>query len=108
MSEKVKFDLVDSGGLDNEHWGISITDGPFAGIVFNFGVVKYVGDDDDGNAIIQFDYDIIEDSYGFIEEDKANFELTLSNILSTIFEDSVKEQPDGTNRDSSTEESDLL
>jgi len=108
MNEKTKFTLVDSGGLDNEHWGIQIDDGPFAGVVFNFGVVKFVGEDDDGSAIIQFEYDIIEDSYGFAEEDKANFESTLSNILSTIFEDSVKEQPDGTNRDNSTEESDLL
>lgn len=105
---KVKFTLVDSGGLDNEHWGIHIDEGPFTGVTFNFGVVKYVGDDDGGNAVIRFDYDIIEDSFGFTEEDKIGFESTLSEILATILEDSVKEQPDGTNRDSSTEESNLL
>lgn len=108
MSNKVKYTLVDSGDISHEHWGIRIEDGQFSGLVFNFGVVKFVGEDDDGNAIIRFDYDIIEHSYGFIETDTPKLELAMSDILSTVLEDSLKEQLHGTNRDNSTEESNLL
>lgn len=101
---KPKYDLVDSGDLDN-HWHVSILDGPYKGIVFKFLAIRFKGEDSDGNAIIQFEHQLIELPETITIEDKADFEDTLGAILHDILL-GLAEREDGKNRNNDTEELD--
>lgn len=87
---------------------IRLTDDKWNGIIYHYDTVKILQDDDGtGNAILQFEYDVVEAPYDFNEEkieprDKEEFENLLGDILVEIITEASYE-----NRADDTDESDL-
>lgn len=94
MSDKIQYTLVDSGDID-EQWAIQLDDGPFEGITYQYSVISFDGEDDNGNAKIKFTYEILEDAEGKTTSNKKEFEQALGLVLSSILQESFEEQDNG-------------
>ncbi len=79
-----EFELVANDIDDN--WDIKITTGEFAGVLFRFGQVRFLPEDD--QLTIKYDYDII-DSGGLDLSTltRAEFKYTLHHILEQLLEE---------------------
>lgn len=78
----------------HEHY-IEIDDGPFKGICFNFEKIEFLGEDEEGNGRLAFEFDLIFVPEGVILNDgnQKEFETALGEIMKTILEDYVLEHP---------------
>ena len=91
MSDKIAFTLTDSGDID-EHWAITLDSGTFENIVYQYNIISFDGEDDDGNAKLKFTYEVLEDAEGKTTSNKEEFEKAISNVLSSILEESIEEK----------------
>lgn len=80
-----KYELVE--GPDS-FWALQLSEGKYAGIIYRYGSVKFVGEDDEGNGRISFEYDILDPS-DFNREDLVGEEL--STIMGEILHDIIVE-----------------
>lgn len=94
MSDKIQYTLVDSGDID-EQWAIQLDGGPFEGVIYQYSVVSFGGEDENGNAKIKFTYEILEDAEGITTSKKKEFELYAGEVLGSILEESFEEQDNG-------------
>ena len=91
MTNKAKnnWELVDDGSIAQDHWAIRIKDGTFEGVEYQYGAIKFNGEDDNGNALVSFEYAILEDTMGLCESYKNEFEEVLGEILHEIMTESL-------------------
>ncbi len=70
----------------DDNWDIKITTGDYAGVLFRFGQVRFLPEDD--QLTIKYDYDII-DSGGLAMSalTAPEFKYTLHNILEQLLEE---------------------
>lgn len=66
---------------------LEVVEGKFEGMHFTFGKIEFVGEDDQGNGQIQFDYDLLNlpDPYK-LEESRDEIEHIVGEVLRTILE----------------------
>lgn len=101
----IKYSLVDSGELESDHWAIRIDEGPFKDVIFKYMSIEFRGEDENGFGLVNYNYEIIEDTASLVESKQESFEEYAGKILNAILEESTKGQ-DGTNRIDDTEEPD--
>jgi hypothetical protein len=53
----VGYELVEA---NDDHWAIQLTEGKYAGVVYRYGTVKFMGEDEEGNGRVTFEYDILD------------------------------------------------
>lgn len=91
---------------DDDHWAIQLTEGKYAGVVYRYGTVKFVGEDEDGNGRVTFEYDIL-DPKGFNREEIFGPEIDeiFGKILHNIIIESLenKEELNGNDRKDDSE-----
>lgn len=71
--------------LESKSTGISaikLTDGPYSGIIFNYGKVEFVEDYDNDKLHIKFEYDLHND--GGLKYNKEDFEIYLGEFLQEL------------------------
>ena len=93
----VKNELIE---VKDDFWAVKITEGKYDGVVFKYGIVKVLGEDSDGNAILHFDFDVLEDC-GYSQEElkSKEFETVLGDLLlSFIFEQLEEKEKNANNR----------
>ena len=86
---------------------LRIKTGKFSGTLFSFGQIQFIGEDEEGNGKINFDYELLSLTEGVTLEDpevRGEFEKDLSAILHTIIEASLQHE---NNRNSDSEQSTL-
>jgi len=90
--------------IESDHF-IEITEGGFEGVHFNFGKIEFVGEDEQGNGKINYDYNLlyIPDTI-ILDMDRPLLERELGNILQTILETLVPKNETGTGDTESTDE----
>ena len=76
---------------------LQIKEGKFAGTVFSFGAIQFLGENEDGSGCISFDYQLFKqpESVDMENEDsRKDLEQEISVILHTIIENSLKHEED--------------
>lgn len=101
MSDKILYTLTDSGDLDSEQWAISIDSGKYKRVIYQYGVISLLEGDE--TARVKFSYDVIDDNDLDLHTNKAEFELTLGDILREIFEE-IEKDSNGQNGNNNPEE----
>jgi len=72
---------------------IEIDEGDYTGLSFVFGPIKFLGEDEEGNGRIEFDYDLLFIPERIdISEHRSNIEHMIGMILHNILEDAAKKQ----------------
>lgn len=70
---------------------LEVTDGEFSGLHFNMGRIEFLGEDEEGNGKIEFDYNLLLVPAGVnIEERKQDVEELISQVLHAILEQMVE------------------
>jgi hypothetical protein len=78
---KVKFEYIPVEGADTD--AISILEGPYQGLHFHYGSVKFI-EREDGQMEMKFNYYILRQSEGF--EDNEDFKKFAGDLLVEILE----------------------
>jgi hypothetical protein len=101
----VKYKLVDA---PDNHWGIQIEEGKYEGIIYRYGKVQFLGEDEEGNGIINFEYDVLESGLFTPEEIQGEeIDKIFGDILQELIIESLKEKQQNENtREGDSEESD--
>lgn len=90
---------------DAEHY-IEITDGPHAGVCFLLGQITFLGEDDEGNGRVSFDYNLLfTPEHVNLEEEKGNIEESIGGVLHKILEDMTKNEEMNEARNINSDES---
>lgn len=77
---------------------LEIVDGAFVGVHFNFGKVEFGGEDELGNGVVKFDYNLLHIPENIILEiDKPLLERELGSILQHILETMVDNNKENNN-----------
>jgi len=103
------YEVLFDEGNTSEVAEIRLTKGKFKDIIYKYGAVRFLLEEDDGDAILQFDYDIVEtpsglDTNNLSKQDQEDFE----NILGDILTELITEAADyNENRTNDTDKSDL-
>jgi hypothetical protein len=102
------YEVLFDEGNTSEVAKIRLTKGKFKDIIYKYGAVRFLEDDGD-DAILQFDYDIVEtpgglDTDNLSEQDQKDFENTLGDILTELITEAADYNENLTN---DTDKSDL-
>lgn len=82
---------------------IQIEEGKFNGTCFNIGKIEFMGEDEEGNGKIAYDYSLFSLTEGLIlEEEKADLEQVVGEILHDVI---VKSLEDNTSENKDDNES---
>ena len=102
-----KYELVEA---PDKFWGIKLIDTKYAGVIYRYGEVKFVGEDKDGSGIMSFEFEVL-DPAGFKKEEIVGEDVDhiMGTILTELIIESLKEMEakDGNDRKNNSEESDL-
>jgi hypothetical protein len=81
---------------------LKILEGPCEGMEFTLGKIEFLGEDEEGNGKISFDYDLLFTPESIsIEEHKELIEQNITDVLVNILEDmTTKEKNETGNTDS--------
>lgn len=106
--EIAKYEFVPT---EDNFWAIKLIDSDLAGITFRYGEVKFLGEDEDGNGKMSFDYHVL-DAGPFEKEELVGDKINkiLGDILTELIIESLKEREAaerGDNRENNSKESDL-
>jgi hypothetical protein len=86
-----KYKIVESKDLDK--FAVQLTEGPFKDVVYNYDKVKIVEDEENDQAVLQFDF-IVEQGNYFYEikdiEKNDEFLQTIGDVLMSVFEEQLK------------------
>jgi hypothetical protein len=78
---------------------IEIAEGDFTGLSFVFGPIEFLGEDEEGNGRVKFDYHLLETpEFVILEEHREQIEGVVGMVLHKILEDMSK-TPAGENLD---------
>jgi hypothetical protein len=78
---------------------IEITEGDYTGLSFVFGPIEFIGEDEDGNGRVKFDYHLLETpEFVILEEHREEIESVIGSVLHKILED-MSNTPEGENTD---------
>lgn len=67
---------------------IEIDEGEFQGMSFVFGAIEFIGEDEDGNGRVKFDYQLLETpEFVILEEHTEKIEDAIGMVLHKILED---------------------
>lgn len=70
---------------------IEIDEGTFQGLSFVFGPVEFLGEDEEGNGRVKFDYHLLETpEFVILEEHREQIETEIGLVLHKILEDMAK------------------
>jgi len=84
---------------------IELNEGEFTGVHFNFGKIEFMGEDEDGNGKINFDYNLLFlPEHIKLEESKNAIEEELGKVLQHILENMAANNETGTSDTESTTE----
>lgn len=76
--------------IKSDHY-LEITEGRLAGMHFSLGRIEFLGEDEEGNGKIEFDYDLLLVPADVnVEEHKPEIEADISAVLQTILEKMVE------------------
>lgn len=86
---------------------IEIMEGPYEGVHFNFGPIQFMGEDEEGNGKINFDYNLLFLPENInLDEDRPGLEdmvgTTLQHVLETMVKNSEDNNETGTGDTEST------
>ena len=74
---------------------IEFQDGPLQGICFTFGKIEFMGEDEEGNGKINFDYHLIHIPETIIfEEQRDTIESHIGAVLKQVLEEQAATLPD--------------
>lgn len=103
----VKYKLIDA---PDNHWGIQLEEGTFAGVTYRYGKVQFLGEDEEGNGLINFEYDVLDPGPFTVEQIVGDeVDKIFGEILQELIIESLKEKEKQNNendRESNPEESD--
>lgn len=101
----VKYKLVDA---PDNHWGIQIEEGDFAGVIYRYGVVQFLGEDEEGNGIVNFEFNVLDPGPFEVEQIAGEaVDKIFGEILQELIIESLKEKQKNENdREGDSEESD--
>jgi hypothetical protein len=73
---------------------LEVSDGKFEGMHFTLGKIEFLGEDEEGNGKIQFDYRLLflPEQFKF-EEEKEEIENLVGLVLNKILENSASQTP---------------
>lgn len=76
---------------------INIVSGPYEGTHFTFGKIEFLGEDEEGNGNISFDYDLlfIPETLDLLEQ-KQDIESAIAAVLQDVLENLLNEEEDET------------
>lgn len=94
----VKKNLGVYPNIKSDHY-LEVTEGSLVGMHFSLGRIEFIGEDEEGNGKIEFDYDLLLVPADVnIVEQKSEIEATISAALQTILEQMVENsKTEGTN-----------
>lgn len=82
---------------ENKDHYIEIVEGRFTGVHFTFGQIEFLGEDEEGNGNISFDYDLlfVPEHVNLLEE-KQSIEADVAIVLQDILENMLSEEANET------------
>lgn len=87
-----KVDVKENKEYENDpasHY-LEISEGKYEGMHFTLGKIEFIGEDEEGNGNIQFDYRLLFLPEHFIfEEEKAEIEQVVALVLEKILENTI-------------------
>ena len=92
----VKYKLVEA---PDDFWAIKILEGDLLGVVYRYGSVKVIDEQDsDGNIVIKFEFDVLESPFVDREEIKGPeidkmFGDILQEVILSAIDNVEKEEP---------------
>ena len=70
---------------------IEITEGENAGVCFSFGKIEFLGEDEEGNGKMRFDYHLLScPEHIILKESLSNIEQNIGDILQEILREMVE------------------
>lgn len=70
---------------------IEISEGDFSGLCFVFGPIEFLGEDEEGNGRVKFDYHLLDTpEFVILEEHREQIENIIGMVLHKILEDMTK------------------
>ncbi len=76
--------------IKSDHY-LEVVEGDFIGMHFSLGRIEFIGEDEERNGKIEFDYDLLLVPAGVnVEEQKSEIEAVISAALQTILEKMVE------------------
>lgn len=84
---------------------LTFEQGPLEGLAFTFGKIEFLGEDEDGNGKINFDYHLLSVPESVkLEESKEEIENEIGEVLRVLLEENLtKENENETGNDDSVE-----
>lgn len=98
-ADVVKHEMVEA---PDNFWAIKLLESKFAGVIYRYGTIKFMGEDDEGNGIMSFEYDIIDPAGNSIEDLVGpEIDQIMGDILTkTIIESLEHKEKNGNDSDS--------
>lgn len=100
----VKYELVEA---PDNFWAIKILEGELAGVIYRYGTIKALGEDENENMVINFEFDVLDP--GFLERDDIKgpgVDKIMGEILQEIILESINKESDEHNRKTDSKEPD--
>lgn len=73
----------------NNIWAIELLESKFAGVLYSYGAIKFMGEDEEGNGIMHFEYDIIDPGPFISKEEISGKEA--DEIMGQVLQDLIYE-----------------
>lgn len=84
----IKYSLVE---VHEDTWAVRLDESEYVGVVYRYGEVKFIGEDTEGNGILNFEYEVIEDmGISPKELTSKEFESILGDILTNLIQEAVE------------------
>jgi len=85
-----KYELIE---IPENHWGIKLLETKYAGVTYRYGQVKFLGEDEQGNGVVHFEYEVLDPADFSVDEIKGDdVDLILGEILQELIIESLKEK----------------
>jgi hypothetical protein len=84
---------------DKGDFYLQITEGEFTGVTFNFGEIQFIGEDDEGSGIVNFDYTVYDSPFDLTESIES-LEAVLGGVLQDVLIILAEADVEGTEEDS--------
>jgi len=94
----LKYEVLHDEYKDEDLARIKLTSDKWDGIIYHYHTVQFVGwEEDNDEAVLKFDYDIVESPIGMdvdslTKEDHKEFETLLGDILVEIITESAEDE----------------
>ena len=101
VHENVQFKEVSK----SDHF-LTIEEGEFKNVSFSFGKIEFLGEDDDGQGHVKFDYDLLEVPDTIILQENAETRERLEGVIGETLHQILLEMTTNTGTDDETGDTD--